>query len=167
MKRLILINGTMGVGKTAVSSALYRLLPNSVFLDGDWCWMMDPFVVTTETKAMVLDNISHLLNNFIRCSQYENILFCWVMDQQEILDSVLSRLDLAGCTVRIFTLTASAPALTKRIREDIRSGFRCEDDLARSLACCSHSETMATEHLDTSQLTVSAVAAELLQRLET
>ena len=68
MKRLYLIGGTMGVGKTTVCQNLKRLLPNAVFLDGDWCWDADPFQVTDETKAMVLDNICHLLNNFIRCT---------------------------------------------------------------------------------------------------
>ena len=38
MKTLYLIGGTMGVGKTAVSQQLKKDLPNSVFLDGDWCW---------------------------------------------------------------------------------------------------------------------------------
>ena len=64
MKKLYLIGGTMGVGKTAACQALKRLLPGSVFLDGDWCWDADPFVVNDETKAMVEDNICHLLNNF-------------------------------------------------------------------------------------------------------
>lgn len=34
MKRLILIGGTMGVGKTATSSLLKYQLDNCVFLDG-------------------------------------------------------------------------------------------------------------------------------------
>lgn len=51
----------MGVGKTTVCRRLKVLLPNSVFLDGDWCWDMHPFQITEETKAMVLDNICHLL----------------------------------------------------------------------------------------------------------
>ena len=38
MKKLILIGGTMGVGKTATSSLLKYQLDNCVFLDGDWCW---------------------------------------------------------------------------------------------------------------------------------
>ena len=54
-KRLFLIGGTMGVGKTSVCRQLNRDLENSVFLDGDWCWNADPFVVTDETKAMVMD----------------------------------------------------------------------------------------------------------------
>ena len=69
----------MGVGKTSVSQCLKRELPNAVFLDGDWCWDADPFLVTEETKEMVIDNICYLLNHFIQCSAYENIIFCWVM----------------------------------------------------------------------------------------
>ena len=46
MKTIYLIGGTMGVGKTTVSQQLKKKLPNSVFLDGDWCWDADPFQVT-------------------------------------------------------------------------------------------------------------------------
>lgn len=61
MKRLILLSGPMGVGKTTVATLLHDRIDHSVLLDGDWCWMMHPFTVTDETKAMVLDNITHLL----------------------------------------------------------------------------------------------------------
>ena len=77
MKKLYMIGGTMGVGKTATCQILKQKLDNSVFLDGDWCWDMRPFQVTQETKKMVLENITFLLNNFIQCSAYENIIFCW------------------------------------------------------------------------------------------
>lgn len=86
MKNLYLIGGAMGVGKTTVCRRLKKDLPNSVFLDGDWCWDADPFLITEETKAMVMDNICFLLNNFLRCSAYENIIFCWVMHEQSIID---------------------------------------------------------------------------------
>ena len=62
MKNLFIIGGTMGVGKTAVSQQLKSDLPNSVFLDGDWCWDANPFHVTTETKAMVTDNITDVID---------------------------------------------------------------------------------------------------------
>ena len=60
MKKIYLIGGAMGVGKTTVAQILKTKLSNSVFLDGDWCWDSDPFQVTEETKIMVIDNISHL-----------------------------------------------------------------------------------------------------------
>ena len=46
MKHLYLIGGAMGVGKTAVSRRLSAMLERSVLLDGDWCWMTHPFIVT-------------------------------------------------------------------------------------------------------------------------
>lgn len=67
MKTVYLIGGTMGVGKTTVCRVLKRKLRDCVMLDGDWCWDSDPFKVTEETKAMVLDNITYLLNSFIKC----------------------------------------------------------------------------------------------------
>ena len=51
MKTIYIIGGTMGVGKTTVSQQLKKKLPNSVFLDGDWCWDANPFQVTEETKV--------------------------------------------------------------------------------------------------------------------
>ena len=91
MKRLYLVGGTMGVGKTTVCQQLKLELNNSVFLDGDWCWDANPFLVTEETKKMVVDNIAYLLNNFLSCSAYENIIFCWVMHEQSIIDSIMKK----------------------------------------------------------------------------
>ena len=65
MKRIYLIGGTMGIGKTSVCQTLKKELKNAVFLDVDWCWDANPFQVNDETKRMVIDNICHLLNNFI------------------------------------------------------------------------------------------------------
>ena len=89
----------MGVGKTTICQQLKSELSNSVFLDGDWCWDASPFHVTEETKVMVVDNICHLLNNFLHCSAYDNVIFCWVMHQQAIIDSIIQELDLANCDV--------------------------------------------------------------------
>ena len=93
MKRLYLLGGTMGVGKTTVSQQLKQDLPNGVFLDGDWCWDADPFQVTEETISMVIRNICYLLNSFLHCTAYENIIFCWVRHEQSILDAITNLLD--------------------------------------------------------------------------
>ena len=78
MKKLYIIGGTMGVGKTTTCQILKEKLENSVFLDGDWCWDMHPFQVTQETKKLVLENITFLLNNFIRCPAYEIVICVWL-----------------------------------------------------------------------------------------
>lgn len=66
MKTVYLIGETMGVGKTATCREL-KNLGRAVFLDGDRCWDSDPFQAPVETKAMVSENISFLLNQFIHC----------------------------------------------------------------------------------------------------
>ena len=120
MKKLYLIGGPMGVGKTSACGYLKQLLPQSVFLDGDWCWDADPFQVTEETKAMVMDNICHLLNNFIRCTAYEHVIFCWVMHRQEIIDGILARLE----TANVSQSSISANILeTNRKQKQMQVGF--------------------------------------------
>lgn len=133
MKKIYLIGGTMGVGKTTACQLLKKKLNNAVFLDGDWCWDAAPFQVTGETKVMVLDNICHLLNNFIHCSAYENIIFCWVMHEQSIIDNIISRLDLVGCEVKSVSLICNGSALKQRLQKDIEAGIRKSEVIERSL----------------------------------
>ena len=161
MKNLYIISGTMGVGKTAVCQQLKKVLPNSVFLDGDWCWDASPFQVTDETKAMVLDNITHILNNFIRCSAYETIIFCWVMHEQAILDAILSRLETGGCRLRSVSLTASEAALRERLSRDVSSGLRTSDAIERSLTRLPMYQKLDTVKIDTTGKSVQAVCAEI------
>lgn len=92
MKSLFLIGGTMGIRKTTVCQLLNKKQDNTVFLDGDWFWDTDPFYVTEETKKMVQDNIYYLLNNFIHCSMYDNIIFGWVMYEQTIIEDLLANI---------------------------------------------------------------------------
>ena len=148
----------MGVGKTTTCELLKQKLNNAVFLDGDWCWDSDPFHVTAETKEIVLDNICHTLNNFIRCSAYENVIFCWVMHEQSIIDTILSRLNTHECNVITISLICSAKALTERLQNDVESGQRPSDIIARSLARISLYDNLSTIKIDVSVITPEAVA---------
>lgn len=133
MKRLIFVNGAMGAGKTTVCRELKEMLQPSVFLDGDWCWDMSPFVVTAETQQLVLDNICGMLNRFLACDAFENVIFCWVMHRQEIIDGILARLETGGAEYRLFTLDITEKALRERLGGDIAQGKRTPDVIARSM----------------------------------
>ena len=163
MKTLYLIGGTMGVGKTTVCRELKNQLPGSVFLDGDWCWDMNPFVVTEETKAMVLDNITTLLGNFLRCSAYDHVIFCWVMHQQAILDQILSRLDLTGVTVVPVSLVCSREVLLQRLNQDVSAGLRQPDILLRSPQRLPLYDALDTHKIDTSYAAVPEIVQAILR----
>lgn len=161
MKKLYLIGGTMGVGKTTVCQRLKRRLRNSVFLDGDWCWDADPFQVTEETKRMVMENICFLLNQFLHCSAYENVIFCWVMHQQSIMDEILGNIDRADCEIKTVSLLCDAKTLEARLRKDIRQGLRSEDVLGRSLERIALYENLDTVKVDTSGREVDEIVKEI------
>ena len=163
MKTLYLIGGTMGVGKTTVCRELKNQLHRSVFLDGDWCWDMNPFVVTEETKAMVLDNITALLGNFLRCSAYDHVIFSWVMHQQSIVDTILGRLDLTDVKVVSVSLVCSREALLQRLYRDVEAGIRQPDILLRSPQRLNLYDSMNTEKIDTSRATVAQAVQEILR----
>lgn len=162
MKHIYMIGGTMGVGKTAVCRILKNKLSNCVFLDGDWCWDMQPFQVTSETKKMVMENICFLLNQFICCSAYENIVFCWVMHEQTIIDEILSKLKTDGCMVHGISLICDAHVLRERLQKDVDAGIRMEDVIERSIARIDLYEKLDTQKIDVSRMTPEQVAEHLL-----
>ena len=151
----------MGVGKTTVSQTLKMQLENSVFLDGDWCWDAHPFQVTEETKEMVLQNICTILNNFLKCSAYENIIFCWVMHEQSIIDTILSRLNTEHCCVITISLLCSKEKLIQRLQKDVAAGLRATDVIERSVSRIALYENLNTIKIDTSDKSADKTAREI------
>jgi len=158
MKKLIIVGGTAGVGKTATCRELQKILPRNVFLDGDWCWDMRPFVVTGETIKMVEGNIAHLLNSFLGCSEFENVIFCWVLHQQKILDDLIARLDHEGWAIHCFSLVSSKEALSERLSRDIAEGKREPGIIERSVARMPLYGALDTVKIDVSTISPPAAA---------
>lgn len=166
MKKLIFINGTMGVGKTTVSQKLKLLLKESVFLDGDWCWDMNPFTVNEETKNMVLNNIAYLLNNFLNCSQYRYIIFCWVMHEESIMEEIIKRIDNYQYQLLKFSIICSEEKLKERITRDIENGKREIKVLERSIERIELYKNMDTIKINTDTLTPDKVAEKIRSFIE-
>ena len=145
MKTLYLIGGTMGVGKTTVSQQLKKDLANSVFLDGDWCWDADPFQVTDETKEMVM----------------ENVIFCWVMHEQSIVDEIVSKLDTEECRVIKISLIVDEANLRKRLLSDIANKIRTEEIMDKSIARIQMYQVLDTVKIDTSNKSVYEITEEI------
>lgn len=164
MKTLYLVGGPPGADKTTSCRILAQMLQKSVFLDGDTCWDTHPFMVTEETKRMVVVNICFLLNSFIACSAIERIVFCWVMHEQSIIDDILSRLELSNVRVIPISLVCSEEALTERIERDIAAGIRTRSVIGRSKERLSHYGGVNTVKIDVSECDAHT-AAEMMMKL--
>lgn len=151
----------MGVGKTTISQQLKHSLDNSVFLDGDWCWDGHPFQVNEETKAMVIDNICYVLNNFLSCSAYDNIIFCWVMHEQSIIDTILNNLHTENCIVHCISLTTDPDTLIKRLSKDVESGIRNREVIDRSVARLPLYQNLNTIKVDTTDKSIEDIIKEI------
>ena len=161
MKKLYMIGGTMGVGKTTVCQLLKKQLNHCVFLDGDWCWDMHPFEVNEETKQMVLANIKFLLNSFIQCSVYENIIFCWVLHEQSIIDDLISAIETANCEIKVISLICRKESLRERLQKDIDQRIREPEIMQRSLQRLDGYKTLNSIKLDVSDISASMAAKQI------
>lgn len=162
MKNLYMIGGTMGVGKTTICQKLKQKLNNCVFLDGDWCWDSDPFQVTDETKNMALNNICFLLNQYIKCSAYENIVFCWVMHEQDIINHILNNIDTNNCNIKNISLICDKETLRIRLMKDVEDGIRKEDVIERSINRISLYNNLNTLKINTNNKSIDTIVDEII-----
>ena len=85
---------------------------------------MNPFRVTEETRALVLDNITAILSRSLACPELDYVIFGWVMHQPEIAVNILNQLKLNSVKVLQYTLLCSEQTLRQRIEGDITAGAR-------------------------------------------
>lgn len=130
-KKLIVINGTMGVGKSTISTALKNELENSVMLDGDWCWMMNPWNITEENKKMVEQNIIFLLNSFLNNPLFQYVIFTWVLHKEEILNSILEKINDDNFKLYFYSLMCNKNELIKRMKNNNRTEINIENAVER------------------------------------
>ena len=165
-KKLLIINGVMGVGKTTVSKKLYKKLENSFWLDGDNCWNMNPFIVNEENKEMVLNNIGFMINSFLSNSSTKYVVFNWVIQSDEIMKSVLNKINTEDIDVYKITLMCTKEELIRRIEDDIKNGLRDDKNVKRSLERYNMYEKMDTIKVDTTNKTVNEIVSDIKELLD-
>ena len=151
----------MGVGKSAVCRQLLKILTPGVWLDGDWCWNMNPFVVSDENKEMVEDNIGYLLKSFLNNTGYEYVIFCWVIHHEDIFDQILTQLHGLDFELHKISLICSEQALTARLQIDVDADIRNQDIIERSIPRLPLYRDMDTQKVDVSDITVEQAAIEI------
>ncbi len=85
------------------------------------------------------------------------LFFCWVLHQQEIIDTIIERLDVQNCKVRAISLMAEESQLRKRLNADVHSGRRTADVIDRSVARLPLYRELMTIKIDTSGKSVQQI----------
>lgn len=157
----------MGVGKTTTGKELQKVFANSAYLDGDWCWSVSPFIVTEETKGLIINNIGHLLKNYLTCSVVDTVILSWVMNKQEIVEQVMQK--VRGCChmqVFHFSLVSSPSSLTQRLQIDIQRKIRHPSIIDKSLHYLQDYQYVNSMKINTDFLTPREVAIQIAQIIE-
>jgi adenylylsulfate kinase-like enzyme len=158
MKKFIVINGAMGVGKTSICKELNKKLINSVWLDGDWCMMMNPLNLVETNKKMFLDNIIYLLNNYLSNPTFDYVLFSWVIPSEDIINYITKNLSRNSFEQKRITLLCEESRLKERMIRDGRDMFTIE----RSVIYQNGYKGFNTIKIDTAERSVSETVDEVL-----
>ncbi len=128
MKRLVLVIGPNGTGKSTACKALIEHLPMSAYIDSDYCRYMNPFSFTSEEIDVVVSNITTIMINYFRLSTIKNIIFPYGFHgvRKQIFDRILNRLDESNISYALcpILLECSLEENISRMQKDGRDAER-------------------------------------------
>ena len=162
--KVIVINGPMGVGKTAAGKAVADRVPGTAFIDGDWCMDLHPFVGNRETKTMAVDNILHMIGNYQKCAGCGMAVLSWLMDEKWVTRRISEGLSALGAEEISVTLVCGREELIGRWKSDRACEWRTDRWLEASLASLPYFASLENT-LDTGGLDVGEVADRILRRI--
>lgn len=130
MKKLILILGANGVGKSTTAEMLLQKLVKCAYIDADWCQAINPFPFTDATRTAVSNNIYSLFKNYLLCDDIEFIVFPYGFhgERKQLFEQVLSRLEQEGIVFELcpIILKCCKEENIKRALKDGRDRERIE-----------------------------------------
>ena len=121
-KEIIFISGTIGSGKSTIANRLVNIIPNSVMLDGDWCFQQGKdWHFDKATKQMAIQNIIFTLNNLLNNNNFETVIFCWTLHHLDIIINSLNFEKIKN--FHHFSLLCNEETLKKRIIKRYENRF--------------------------------------------
>lgn len=113
---IIIINGSLGVGKTSVAEQLTTKFDKAVHLDGDAIGDVHPFAIYDDARITHLyRTLAHLIA-FHQAHGYANFVINYVFEAPQSLQALLDLLRPLDDEIHVYWLTCSAEEQEKRIR---------------------------------------------------
>lgn len=128
MKKLIVIIGPNGVGKSTTAKEFFNRHSKCAYVDSDWCRVKKPFSFTEEDKRLVVNNIFSLLRNYLLCKDIDIVLFTYGFhgERKKIFDKIISQLqsEKVEFDLNIIILKCSYEENVQRALKDQRNEER-------------------------------------------
>jgi deoxyadenosine/deoxycytidine kinase len=123
---IIIINGSVGVGKSSVSEQLHWKFDKSVNLDGDHIGYVHPFEIYDDARISHLYRTFELLISFHQKNGYHNFVINYVFESPESLQELLDLLRPLDSSTHSYWLTCNAEEQERRIRKRQRDQIEWE-----------------------------------------
>jgi len=165
MKRLILVYGPNGVGKSTACALLAQMLPGCAYVDSDWCRAFHPFSFRGDGIRLIRANIASLLSNSLASPLIQDVLFSYGFHgpRRKIFEDVLLELNRSGVPFALcpILLTCDPEENLRRMRLDGRDGER----IGRAMRARAVYEQETAPRVDATWLTPHQTAQAMLEIL--
>ena len=165
MKKYIIINGTMGAGKTTIGRRIAELLGRAAFIDGDFVIELHPHIDEKETKPMQRDNILHISKNYYHFDMCDSVILSWIMGEAGT-DIIVKEISKLNFQVYHFILTCSSDVLSERWHNDNACDWRTDENLSMAIEILNEFNNRTDCILiDTSESSIDMVAENIIGRV--
>ncbi len=113
---IIIINGSLGVGKTSVADQIMWKFDKAIHLDGDAIGNVHPFEIYNPARIENLYRALELLVRFHRQIGYHNVVINYVFESPGSLQNLLDLLRPLDSSIHIYWLTCEAGEQSRRIQ---------------------------------------------------
>ncbi|MBN2388047.1 MAG: AAA family ATPase [Anaerolineales bacterium] len=114
---IIIINGSLGVGKSSTAEELHWKFDKAVHLDGDHIGNVHPFEIYDDVRIDHLYRTLELLVGFHQKNGYHNFVINYVFETPNSLQNLLDRLRPLDTSIHTYWLTCDQEEQAKRIRD--------------------------------------------------
>ena len=114
---IVILNGSVGVGKTAVSWCLNERFEKSVMLDGDHIGAVHPFEIYDDARVDHLYKTLVHLTSFHRENGYSDFVINYVFENAATLAALVALLRPTDTNIHRFWITCSEIEQERRIRD--------------------------------------------------
>lgn len=159
MKKVSVIFGAPGIGKTTAAKVLYQRINHAQYVDVDDLWRIHPFIVNDENKALVETNLKHLYQSFLNHQTLEHFIVTWVVPTEGLKNLMLDW--FKDCEVQFYRLIAKKDIYLQRLINDHRDQTRFDDYIAIN----SKDEFKDIKTIDVSKMDIKDVVEVLYKAL--